>query len=100
TSASLPAVIPARGTRRARVALFEGCVQRAVFGATNAATARVLARNGVEVLVPKEQTCCGALHVHSGDRAQGRELAKENIAALEGLEVEAFVVNAAGCGAN
>ena len=100
TAADLPAILPAEGTRRARIALFEGCVQRAVFGATNAATARVLARNGLDVLVPEAQTCCGALHVHSGDRDQGRELAKANIAALEDLDVDFVVVNAAGCGAN
>ena len=100
TSARLPRVVPAEGARRARVALFEGCVQRAVFGATNAATARVLARNGIEVVVPEAQTCCGALHVHSGDRDHGRELAKANVAALETLDVDHVVVNAAGCGAN
>ncbi len=97
---ALPLLFPAAGTRRARVALFEGCIQRAAFGATNAATARVLARNGIEVVVAEGQTCCGALHVHAGERAAGRELARRNIAALEPLDVDAFVVNAAGCGAN
>jgi glycolate oxidase iron-sulfur subunit len=100
TSARLPEIVPAQGERRARVALFEGCVQRAVFGATNAATARVLARNGIEVLVPRAQTCCGALHVHGGDRDEGRSLAKANIEMLEPLDVDFIVVNAAGCGAN
>ncbi len=100
TSAPLPRVISAIGQRRARVALFEGCIQRAAFGATNGATARVLARNGIEVVVPEGQTCCGALHVHAGERDGGRELAKKNIAALEQLDVDAVVVNAAGCGAN
>ena len=99
-AASLPRVFPALGAKRARVALFQGCIQRAAFGATNAATARVLARNGIEVLVPEDQTCCGALHVHAGERNGGRELARRNIAALEGLDVDAIVVNAAGCGAN
>ncbi|MDE3193508.1 MAG: glycolate oxidase subunit GlcF [Chloroflexota bacterium] len=96
----LPLVFPASGERRARVALFQGCIQRAAFGGTNAATARVLARNGIEVIVPEEQTCCGALHVHAGERASGRELAKRNIAAFERLGVDAIVINAAGCGAN
>jgi glycolate oxidase iron-sulfur subunit len=73
---------------------------RAAFAGTNAATARVLARNGIEVLVPATQTCCGALHAHAGEREGARELARRNIAALEGLDVDAFVVNAAGCGAN
>jgi glycolate dehydrogenase iron-sulfur subunit len=100
TAASLPRVIPAVGAKRATVILFEGCVQRAAFGETNAATARVLARNGIEVLVPEAQTCCGALHVHAGERDSGRELAKRNIAGLEPIGADAIVVNAAGCGAN
>lgn len=99
-AATLPRVIPAAGERRARVALFEGCVQAAAFGATNAATARVLARNGLEVHVAAGQTCCGALHVHAGERDGGRGLARRNIAAFELLDVDAVVVNAAGCGAN
>lgn len=99
-STPLPAVVPAIGPRRGRVALFQGCVMRAAFADTNAATARVLARNGIEVLVPEVQTCCGALHVHAGDPDGARELAKRNITALEGLDVDAIVVNAAGCGAN
>ena len=100
SSQALPATFPAIGARRGRVALFEGCVMRAAFADTNAATARVLARNGIEVIVPKEQTCCGALHAHAGDRTDARELAKRNIASLEALDVDAFIVNAAGCGAH
>jgi glycolate oxidase iron-sulfur subunit len=100
TSAALPARFAPTGTKRGTIALFTGCVMRAAFADTNAATARVLARNGIEVLVPTTQTCCGALHAHAGERADARELAKRNISALEGLAVDAFIVNAAGCGAN
>jgi glycolate oxidase iron-sulfur subunit len=100
SSRSLPSVFPASGTRRGRVALFSGCVMRAAFADTNAATARVLARNGIEVIVPDAQTCCGALHAHAGARDDSRRLARRNIASLEGLEVDAFIVNAAGCGAH
>ena len=96
----LPSRLAPAGPVRARVALFQGCVMRAAFAETNAATARVLARNGVEVLVPDDQTCCGALHAHAGERADARELARRNIAYLDGLGVDAFIVNAAGCGAN
>jgi len=73
---------------------------RAAFADTNAATARVLARNGIEVVVPREQTCCGALQAHAGAREDSRDLARRNIAWLESLDVDAFVVNAAGCGAH
>jgi glycolate oxidase iron-sulfur subunit len=96
----VPPRVAARGQARGRVALFLGCVMRAAFGDVNAATARVLARNGWDVLAPRDQTCCGALHVHAGDREPARELARRNIARLEGLDVRAIVVNAAGCGAN
>jgi glycolate oxidase iron-sulfur subunit len=100
TAGTLPDRFEADGPVRGRVALFTGCVMRSAFAATNAATARVLARNGIEVVVPAEQTCCGALHAHAGERADARALAKRNIADLESLPVDAFVVNAAGCGAN
>jgi len=100
SSAALPARFAAVGPKRGTVALFTGCVMRAAFAGTNAATARVLARNGVEVLVPAAQTCCGALHAHAGERAGARELAMRNVAMLEPLAVDAFIVNAAGCGAN
>jgi glycolate oxidase iron-sulfur subunit len=100
TSAELPAQIPAEGPRRGTVALFTGCVMRAAFADTNAATARVLARNGIEVQAPATQTCCGALHAHAGERNDARALAKRNIELFETLAVDAIVVNAAGCGAN
>ncbi|HUQ17526.1 MAG TPA: heterodisulfide reductase-related iron-sulfur binding cluster [Candidatus Saccharimonadales bacterium] len=100
TSAALPERFEATPPVRGRVALFTGCVMRSAFAATNAATARVLARNGIGVVVPTAQTCCGALHAHAGERNDARALAKRNIADLEPLEVDAFVVNAAGCGAN
>jgi glycolate oxidase iron-sulfur subunit len=99
SSRALPAAYPARGTPRGSVALFTGCVMRAAFADTNGATARVLARNGFDVIVPAEQTCCGALHAHAGERDDARTLARRNIATLEGLDVDAFIVNAAGCGA-
>ena len=89
----------ARGTRRARVAMLEGCVMGSVFGETNAATARVLARNGVEVVPTVGQTCCGALHAHAGERGLARDLARRNIEAFERVGTDAVIVNAAGCGA-
>ena len=89
----------ARGTPRARVAMLEGCVMGSVFGETNAATARVLARNGVEVVPTLGQTCCGALHAHAGERGLARDLARRNIDAFERVAPDAVIVNAAGCGA-
>ena len=96
----VPSRVAARGTPRGRVLLFRGCIMRAAFGDVNEATARVLARNGFEVQAPDDQTCCGALHVHAGERDGGKALARANLDRLERHDVDAIVVNAAGCGAN
>ncbi len=93
-----PEVTPAVGKRRARVGLLLGCVQRVVFGDVNAATARVLAAEGCEVVVPRGQECCGALHLHAGRAAEGRQRAERVAAAFAG--VDTIVVNAAGCGSH
>lgn len=95
----LPERIPPKGPRRGRVALLEGCVMPEFFGAVNAATARVLARNGFEVLVPSGQGCCGALHAHAGHTAEAQALGRQNLAAFADEDVDAVVVNSAGCGA-
>jgi glycolate oxidase iron-sulfur subunit len=97
--ARLPSLIPAQGTPRGRVALLEGCIMPELFGRVNLATARVLARNGFEVLVPREQGCCGALHAHAGEMGVARDLARRNLAAFDPARVDAIVVNSAGCGA-
>ena len=96
----LPALIPADGARRGRVALLSGCVQSVVFGAHNRATARVLARNGWDVVAPAGQGCCGALNAHGGDHARALEMARRTIEAFEGERVAAIVVNTSGCGAH
>ena len=93
-----PELTPAMGQRRARVGLLLGCVQRVVFGDVNAATARVLAAEGCEVVAPRAQECCGALHLHAGRAAEGRRRAERVAAAFDG--VDAIVVNAAGCGSH
>jgi glycolate oxidase iron-sulfur subunit len=96
----LPALVPAEGERRARVAMLAGCIQSVVFGAHNRATARVLARNGYEIVVPPEQGCCGALNAHGGDHARAIVMAKRTIEVFEGARVDAVVVNTSGCGAH
>jgi glycolate oxidase iron-sulfur subunit len=84
----------------ARAALLLGCVMRVAYGDVHTAAARVLTRLGVEVVDVREQTCCGALHAHSGDREAARDLARRNAAAFERAGVDAIVVDAAGCGAH
>jgi glycolate oxidase iron-sulfur subunit len=100
TRARLPELMPAEGPRRARVAMLTGCVQQVVFAAHNRATARILAKNGCDVVVPRGQTCCGALHAHSGDHAQALALARKTIDTFEGAGVDAVIVNTSGCGAH
>lgn len=95
----LPATLPAIGTRRARVALFTGCVSDALFRGTNWATARVLQQNGCEVVVPQDQNCCGAIHFHAGAGQPACDLADGNIRAFDVGSVDAVIVNVAGCGA-
>jgi glycolate oxidase iron-sulfur subunit len=94
----LPARIPARGQRRAVVGMLTGCVQQVLFPQVNAATARVLAAEGCDVIVPRGQGCCGALSLHGGRRAEAGEFARATIAAFERAGVDVVVVNAAGCG--
>jgi glycolate oxidase iron-sulfur subunit len=98
--APLPPLTPAQGPRRARVALLTGCVQSVVFGAHNRATARILARNGCDVLAPADQPCCGALNAHGGDHARAVAMAKRTIATFEAAGAEAIIVNTSGCGAH
>lgn len=93
-------VTPAVGSKRRRVGLLLGCVQREFFSQVNAATARVLAAEGCEVVAPQAQTCCGALLVHAGEEAAAIDLAKKTIDVFEQANVEMIVTNAAGCGSN
>ena len=88
---------PGRGARRARVALLAGCAQQVLAPGDRLGDARVLARNGVEVIVPRGQGCCGALAMHGGAQAQARRFARRTIAAFAG-DFDAIVTNAAGCG--
>ena len=98
--APLAALTLADGARRGRIGLLTGCVQAVVFGAHNRATARVLARNGWDVVAPPEQGCCGALNAHGGDHARALAMARQTIDVFEAAGVETVVVNTSGCGAH
>jgi glycolate oxidase iron-sulfur subunit len=89
---------PAVGPRRARVALFAGCIAQVSFSALHDATIRVLTANGCEVVVPKGQTCCGALAAHAGVRDVARSLARTNLDIFLRDDFDAVITNAAGCG--
>lgn len=94
---ALPEFVPAHGKRRARVALLTGCVQQVIAPQITEATVRVLARNGVEVVIPRGQGCCGALPLHTGEQEQARTLARTNLRVFP-HGVDAVISNAAGCG--
>ena len=96
--ASTPAVTPAQGKQRMKVAMLTGCVQRLAFGHVNDATVRVLAAEGCEVTAPPAQGCCGALPLHSGNIEQARALARRTMEVFEQSGADRIVVNAAGCG--
>lgn len=96
-SQPLPNLHPAEGTRRARVAMLAGCAQQVLAPEINWATLRVLARNGIEVVIPRGQGCCGALAAHTGAGKEAKACARRNLKAFP-EDVDAVITNAAGCG--
>jgi len=89
---------PAQGTRKASAFFHAGCIMHVAFAEWNEASVRVLTRAGVEVVVPRDQGCCGAITIHAGEMDRGRALAQRNIAAFERSGADVYVINAAGCG--
>ncbi len=96
----LPEITPALGRKRYRVGFVSGCIMDQVYRTINEATLRVLAANGCEVITPRGQQCCGALHVHAGEAERGRQLARHNIEVFEPYNCDAIIINSAGCGSN
>jgi glycolate oxidase iron-sulfur subunit len=97
---SLPERMEAQRERRLRVGLLTGCVQSVFFPEVNAATARVLAAEGCEVVIPPDQGCCGALMIHAGEEEKSLNFGRHTIDVFERAQVDAVVINAAGCGSN
>lgn len=95
----LGTVYPAKGGKIARVALFRGCIMDVMFADTNVNTVKLLSEAGFEVVIPKEQVCCGALHAHSGEMDLARGLARTNLDVFKEAGIEYIVSNAGGCGA-
>src|SRR5262249_24042612 len=93
----LPERTPPVGLRKARVALLAGCAQQVLAPNIGWPTLRVLARAGVEVVVPRDQQCCGALAMHVGDVERAQATARANLRAFPD-DIDAIVTTAAGCG--
>ena len=91
--------MPAEGKAKYRLGFIPGCVMNQIFVDTNLSTIRVLNKNGCDVMVPSQQNCCGALHVHNGAYDTALKLAKQNLDAFDDEVLDAIVINAAGCGA-
>lgn len=90
---------PAKGTKIATVGMFRGCIMDVLFTKTNVHTVELLTEAGFEVVIPQEQNCCGALHAHSGEMEDAKQLAENNIRAFKQAGVDFIVTNAGGCGA-
>lgn len=96
-SERLPERIAPAGEPRGRVAMLSGCVMPVLFQRVNEATARLLAANGLEVLVPQQPWPCGTFHFHNGEMEGARERAERLIERFEQVECDAIIVNSAGC---
>ena len=96
----IPPLTPAAGVKRFRVALLTGCAQDLIFSDVNRDTAEVLARNGCEVITPRDQLCCGSLHAHNGEWDLAQQLARKQIDQFPPEQFDAIITNAAGCGSH
>ena len=94
-----PEFLPAESTKKKQVAFFTGCLMDTMFLETNNATMKLLQLAGCDIVIPKTQSCCGALHGHAGEKNGAKELAKRNIKAFEDLNIDYIITNAGGCGA-
>ncbi|KAB7641825.1 (Fe-S)-binding protein [Bacillus sp. B3-WWTP-C-10-D-3] len=94
-----PTFLPAESTKKKQVAFFTGCLMDTMFLETNNATMKLLQLAGCDIVIPKTQSCCGALHGHAGEKSGAKELAKRNIKAFEDLNIDYIITNAGGCGA-
>ncbi|ETT76764.1 (Fe-S)-binding protein [Bacillus mycoides] len=94
-----PEFLPAEVAKKKQVAFFTGCLMDTMFLETNNATMKLLQLAGCDIVIPKTQSCCGALHGHAGEKSGAKELAKRNIEAFEYLNIDYIITNAGGCGA-
>jgi glycolate oxidase iron-sulfur subunit len=97
-AAQLPEISPAKAPAKGRVGFIRGCVMNVLFGDTNQTSIQLLTAAGYDVVTPGDQICCGALYAHGGNLEEARACARRNIEVFEKHELDAIVINAAGCG--
>lgn len=94
-----PEIVRPDGAPKYRVGFLSGCIMNVAFAGVNEDTVKVLLHHGCEVIIPKDQVCCGSLQAHNGDFDVARSLAKQNIDLFLNYDLDAVVMNSAGCGA-
>jgi glycolate oxidase iron-sulfur subunit len=94
-----PEIVRPAGTPKYRVGFLSGCIMNVAFAGVHEDTVKVLLHHECEVVIPKQQVCCGSLQAHNGDFDVARTLAKKNIDVFLKFELDAIVMNSAGCGA-
>lgn len=99
SSETIPEILPAYGERRFRVGMLTGCIMDVAYGDVNLATVELLRKHGCEVVTPRGQACCGSLTAHYGDMESARSMARRLLELFSSAEVDAIVLNSAGCGA-
>ena len=92
-------IIYPEGEIRGRVGFLSGCIMNVVFSKIHHDAVKVLTANGYEVVIPKNQVCCGSLHAHNGEIKTAKSLARKNIDVFEQYQFDALVIDSAGCSA-
>jgi glycolate oxidase iron-sulfur subunit len=94
-----PEIIYPEGKIRYRVGFLSGCIMNVAFSQINDDTVQVLLHNDCQIIIPKDQGCCGSMQAHNGDFETARALARKNIDIFMRHDFDYLVINSAGCGA-
>lgn len=95
---TLPEITPAKGALKHKVGYFLGCFQSLIFAETGAASVRVMAENGCQVIAPANVKCCGMPTIGYGYVEAARDLARYNIDLFEHLDIDVVVTDCSTCG--
>lgn len=93
-------VQPKKGKTNARVLYFHGCATKYLYGDVGMAVVDVLSKMGVEVIIPKDQGCCGLPVFFSGERKASVEVIRETLRLFAKDDVDAVIIDCATCGSS